>query len=101
MGALELLRALCSWRAAVVAKRRDVGARRDVRIAQGEDLAVGHRRESPASINTPLTCLCGAGCDRDRRAARLMALPTSSRTNPVVSRRVVISRLTKMAFWWS
>ena len=43
----------------MVAKRRDVGSLGDIRIAQGEDLAVGHRRDSPASVNTPLTLSLG------------------------------------------
>ena len=46
---------LDSRRAFVVAKREGVGSRCDIRIAQGEDLAVGHRRDRAASMNTPLT----------------------------------------------
>ena len=39
LGTLELLRALDSWRALVVAKRWGVGSRCDIRIAQGEQPA--------------------------------------------------------------
>ena len=39
----------------MVAERWDVDSLGDIRIAQGEDLAVGHRRDSPASIDIPLT----------------------------------------------
>ena len=39
LGTLELLRALDSSRAFVVAKRWDVGSRCDIRIAQGEQPA--------------------------------------------------------------
>ena len=52
---IELRWRLESGRAFVVEKRWDVDLLGDIRIAQGEDLEVGHRCDNPASINIPLT----------------------------------------------